>query len=112
HAQKVSIRELMQGVVDGRQTDTNIGRKRLAVQLLSGDVTIAIVEKQASQRQPLPGRAKTGLLQALHERGVRTILHAPYIRSATTELKPPEHYDKRQFGTTQKWWITLRPGLQ
>ena len=49
--------ELMQRVVYGRERHPDRGPDRFAVQLLGGDVPVALLEQEPDKRKPLPGSA-------------------------------------------------------
>jgi hypothetical protein len=63
--QQTGVGELVQRVVDRRQRHLHFGLGCLHMQLLGRDMPVDLVEQQARKSQPLPGRTKTCLLQAV-----------------------------------------------
>ena len=61
--QKAGTRELMQGVVNGRQRNTRADLRGLFVQRLCRKVTVPTREKEARELDALTRRAQTGVTQ-------------------------------------------------
>ena len=68
-AQKAGFRELVQGVVDGRQRDRNTGARRLVEQNFGGDVPIALAKQQPSEGDALPRRTQAHAAQLVPQFG-------------------------------------------
>ena len=70
-AQEPGFRELVQGVVDGRERDRHAGPARLVEQHFGGDMPVALAEQQPAEGNPLPGRTQADPAQLVAQFGQR-----------------------------------------